>query len=281
MDNIIKDQKQMIQYLHKQAEDHVKTRNMLIEMNEELEKEMNQKDDDINKLKKELKAKDKRLNAFKEDTLNKSVDVDRLLEEIKLLERQNRNKEYTLANIVKENKGLQENLVILEKEKETLKCKIAINDKKLEQNLGDELGILDPRQHNVSPECENKSVKKVDIKKHDENMLCDSLTKKIWKLKELQLEKDMNFQKLKLASDIIYLKEKEVGEIQVCTCRSFCRIFHKKHNWKKPISQVIVEKFRDLDKAYSCKTCDETFKNVDCLKLHVNTIHAQVSSRED
>ena len=75
MDNIIKDQKQMIQYLHKQAEDHVKTRNMLIEMNEELEKEMNQKDDNINKLKTELKAKDKRLNAFKEDTLNKSVDV--------------------------------------------------------------------------------------------------------------------------------------------------------------------------------------------------------------
>ena len=32
MEAILKDQKQMINYLHKQAEDHVKTRNMLIEM---------------------------------------------------------------------------------------------------------------------------------------------------------------------------------------------------------------------------------------------------------
>ena len=160
---------------------------------------------------------------------------------------------------------------------------IAINDIniELEQNLGDELGILDPRQHNVSHECEEKSIKKDDLKKHNENIVCDSLAKQSWKLKELQLKREINFQKLKIASDILYLKEKEVGESQVCACRSFCRIFHKKHNWKKPISKVIVEKFRDLDKAYSCKTCDETFKNVDCLKLHVNTIHAQVSSRED
>ena len=198
-------------------------------------------------------------------------------------ERVNKDKENTLANVVKENKSLQENLVLLEKETEALKKDVAINDKdkELEQNVGDELGILDPRQHNVSHECEEKSIKKDDLKKHNENIVCDSLAKQIWKLKELHLKREINFQKLKIASDILYLKEKEVGESQVCACRSFCRIFHKKHNWKKPASQDIVHQFRDLDTAYCCKMCDKTFKNVDCLKLHENNVHAQVSLRED
>ena len=80
MEEIIKDQKQMLKYLHKQAEEHVKTREMLIQMNEELEKEIVQKDDEIMKLKKELETKDNRWDVFEEDTFNKSVDGDRLLE---------------------------------------------------------------------------------------------------------------------------------------------------------------------------------------------------------
>ena len=121
MEAIIKDQKQMIHYLHTQAADHVKTRTMLIEMNEELEKEIIEKDEIIFKVKNELETKERRLNVYEEDIFNKSVDVDRLLEEIKLLERVNKDKEDTLANVVKENKSSQENLVLLEKETETLK----------------------------------------------------------------------------------------------------------------------------------------------------------------
>jgi hypothetical protein len=181
MEEIIKDQKQMLKYLHKQAEEHVKTREMLIQMNEELEKEIIQKDDEIIKLKKELENKDKRLNGFEEDAFIKSFDVDRLLEEIKLLERVNKDKEDTLANVVEENKSLQEKLVLIKKETDTLTKDIVINDKdkELEHNLGDELGILDPRQHNVSPECEEKSVQIDDLKKHYENIVCDSLAKTI------------------------------------------------------------------------------------------------------
>jgi hypothetical protein len=59
MDKIINDQKHMLKYLHKQAEDCVKTREMVIHMNEEFEKEITQKDDDITKLKKELVTKEK------------------------------------------------------------------------------------------------------------------------------------------------------------------------------------------------------------------------------
>ena len=67
MENIVKDQKQMIDYLHKQAEEHVKTRDMLILMNEELENEINEKDEVIVKIKKDLETKDKRLNVFEEE----------------------------------------------------------------------------------------------------------------------------------------------------------------------------------------------------------------------
>ena len=143
--------------------------------------------------------------------------------------------------------------------------------------MSDELSILDPRLYNVSPECEKKD----DFKSQNNKLACDSLVKKIWKLKEAQLERQKIFQKLKLSSVIIELKEKEAKAIKVCACKSFCRIFHKKHNWKKPASQKIVLKFRSLDTAYPCNTCDKTFENVDCLKLHVKTVHEQVFSRED
>ena len=92
MDAVIKDQKQMINYLHKQAEDHVKTRNMFIEMNEELEKEINGKDEEIMKLKKELR----------QTNLRESNDVYILLEEIAIIKNENQEKEDILAYGVKE-----------------------------------------------------------------------------------------------------------------------------------------------------------------------------------
>ena len=67
MDRIIKDQKQMLDYMHKQAEEHVKTREMLIQMNEELEKEMNEMDKVIFKIKRDLESKEQRLNIFEEE----------------------------------------------------------------------------------------------------------------------------------------------------------------------------------------------------------------------
>ena len=57
MENIVKDQKQMIQYLHKQAEDHIKTREMLIQTNEELEKEIDDKNKKKNKNKEATRIK--------------------------------------------------------------------------------------------------------------------------------------------------------------------------------------------------------------------------------
>ena len=150
MEAVLKDQKQMINYLHKQAEDHVKTRNMLIEMNEELEKEINDKDEEIKRLKKELK----------EEKYKDSNDVYKLLEEIAFIKNVNQEKEDTLADVVKEKQSLQEDLQQLHEEMDVLKGDIAkVRVKEDEQNLGDELGISDPLAINASPACEPSYLK--------------------------------------------------------------------------------------------------------------------------
>ena len=100
MEAFIKDQKQIIHYLHKQAGDHVKTRNVLIQINEELEKEINVKDEEIMRLTKELR----------ETTFKESNDVYKLLEEIEFIKNVNYEKEDTLADVMKENQSLHEDL---------------------------------------------------------------------------------------------------------------------------------------------------------------------------
>ena len=55
----------------------------------------------------------------------------------------------------------------------------------------------------------------------------------------------------------------------------FCRILHAKHNWKESKSQEIYNKLKHLEAAYSCEKCNETFANVDCLKMHVKTVHTE------
>ena len=86
---------------------------------------------------------------------------------------------------------------------------------------------------------------------------------------------------VQIASEILHLKEKEVDKNKFCTCKSFCRIVHQKHNCTNSFSQVIFKKFKTLENSYSCYNCDKTFKNVDCLKLHMKSAHVIESFREE
>ena len=140
------------------------------------------------------------------------------------------------SDVVKQNQNLKENLFQLEQEKEALRVENAKADveEEYETSLSDELGIADPRLHNASPVPEPPS-----FKSHDSlNNHGDSLVKKISKLKQIQLEKSINSKKLKLTSDLLFLKEKEFSRSENCACRTFCRITHKKHNWTKSTSQA-------------------------------------------
>ena len=124
--------------------------------------------------------------------------------------------------------------------------------------------------HNVSPAFEQ-----TNLKDHHKKYHGDTLMKKIWKLKQIQLENSINSQKLKLTSDLLQLKENELSGSLMCACKTYCRITHQKHNWRKSMSQDIFLKFKILDKAFFCESCDKTFQNVDCLKLHMKTFHKE------
>ena len=58
------------------------------------------------------------------------------------------------------------------------------------------------------------------------------------------LELKIHNQQLKLSASLLILKEKEVIEKNKCNCRSYCRIFHFKHNWYKSKCSEILLKFQ-------------------------------------
>ena len=102
MESIIQDQKQMIKYLHKQAQDHVKTREMLTEMNEELEKDIYDKDQENEQLKKELGLKNEKVEAYEEEFRNVKNEKDHLEKLIRTLQKELRSNEIEYHRKVKE-----------------------------------------------------------------------------------------------------------------------------------------------------------------------------------
>ena len=82
------------------------------------------------------------------------------------------------------------------------------NDNQNEQSLGAELGMTNPRLHNVSPasdQCDIDFKREENMKTHEQNYHGKEITKKIWKLKEQQLDQTINSRNLKLASEILHL----------------------------------------------------------------------------
>ena len=275
------DQNSMIKSLNSQVQNHRKERMMLIEMNEDLEKDIIEKEKVINQMKKGLRKATDRVKVFEdefeieydetikirdraelykaqtmeyqkrleraefllnnmekkreisgkvietlqndnkdlkkklEDTVeskSKSIDVDKLIEEIELIKKSNQEKESFLVDIEQEKEMLKQNLFEVEKANEVLKEQLEHKEQETEhvQNLSDELGIRDLRVHNVSPECDPcdmNSTKAEHLQSHDELFHARILVKKIWKLKEIQLEQTINSQKLRLTSDILYIKK--------------------------------------------------------------------------
>jgi hypothetical protein len=111
-----------------------------------------------------------------------------------------------------------------------LKEKVEAIEKKREdvKNLSEELGLSDSRSYNVSSECDpcRKDIRKENHLKMHMKKLLEVESERI------ELEKKVNIQKLKLMGDILKIKKKELSSDYKCNCKSFCRIFHNKHNWK-------------------------------------------------
>ena len=202
------------------------------------------------------------------------------MKEIEHVQKINQKKEDHLNEIEKEKDQLKDKLIELEEEKDAFIEQLVKEETESEsvKNLSGELGVLDQRAHNVSPDENMKSP--THLKNHIGYVHDGSLVKKIWKLKVMQLEQSISSQKLKIASDILNLKEKEASRNQFCKCNTFWSLVHQKHNWKRSVSQDILNKFRLLENSYTCNCCDKTFQNVDCLNLHVRRVHEENFVRE-
>ena len=239
-----------------------------------LEKEKNSSDYSIKYLQKEIEELKKELKEelFEKENNN---DVSNLIKEIESLKRINEEKENMVKELEKDKEIAQSKLEEVKKENSDILEEMNFNEKGFE-SLGEELGIIDPRSHNVSPaseECDKNFPFKPHIEVHKKDLHIKLLDKKVWKMKEMQMEKEISAQHLKLSSDLLHLQQTEQSDRNLCRCRSFCRIFHQKHNWTKPVSLEMVRKYRNLQSSFSCNICDKTFVNVDMLNFHIKTSH--------
>ena len=100
------------------------------------------------------------------------------------------------------------------------------------------------------------------------------------------LEKRVYEQKSNVASSLFKLKKKENEESQLCTCKTYCRIYHKKHNYVKSKSEDLFAKLGMTSenphksiinevcgigarrKQYTCNQCDQIFHKQGHLKKH-------------
>ena len=181
-------------------------------------------------------------------------------------------------------KDIETKLHVVENEKkEILKQLEALEEKKIELNiyieelklvseesesLANELGISDPRSVNVS--TEDVEEKQSSVKEILE-----------MKVREMELEKKIQKQKLKLTINLFKLNEFENQDRGKCYCRGFCRIFHTKHNWEKSLSKELLQRLIPTTPIDSCKDCGKSFGDQNSLKKHIGAVHKVGVRREE
>ena len=187
---------------------------------------------------------------------NNKENISKLLKEIEEIQKVTNLKENKLKEVANEKESVKERLAELERENMELKEKIEKDDSEKEhseiedsRSLSEELGMFDPRSQNVSFECGEDFVN-ADVKVYEQSKNEESLILKM-KLKEIEIEKQVCSQKVKLTADILKLKDIEASLEKRCKCRGFCRIYHSKHNWCISYSKVLVDKLRSIDSKQS------------------------------
>ena len=194
-------------------------------------------------------------------------EIEKLTDEIKVLQTDIEKKESFLSNLINENESIKRELKLLEEENQNTK----ITCNKCRKEYG----------------CQK------DLNSHMETDHIEAIQSLTMKLEELQ--KELSSQKLGLTMNLFNLKEKEEGEKQTCTCKGYCRIYHPKYNWKKskslemftrleslniqPVDQTICIDIGNDDntgaskKSYSCEHCENSFVKVGDLSNHVKKNH--------
>ena len=102
----------------------------------------------------------------------KTSDIVKLINEIEMIQKINQDKETSLDDNQNEKEKLEAKFQKLERENEKLRDERIKRDSENqnEQSLGEELGMINPRLHNVSPasdQCNTNFKTEVQMKTHD------------------------------------------------------------------------------------------------------------------
>ena len=141
------------------------------------------------------------------------------------------------------------------------------------KSIGSDLGISNPCSLNVSIEsdlCNYEFLKRSISENHIQHKEADEQKILYFKMKEVESKKSITGMKFNLLMSAYDLREKESVERHICTFRSYCRIFHKKHNYTKSVGTEVLEKLKSLN---LCEPCDEVFLVVVDVKNHIVLSH--------
>ena len=249
-----------------------KTKNELKESKDVLEQTMQVENEEIEELEIKLKISTRIIEQLKNnvkeleieysDAKKNKLEMENMTKEIVSLRLQTSEYEDLLKNLTVENEATKEEIKRLEIEKDIDELdkieSVAINQKDVTELNKDEsdsdhksedLSIYQEIQNsNFQFRCEmcnNILSTKNDLKVHNINIHEINLLEN----EVMKLESKINKQKMCLTNSILKLKEIELKERFSCKCKSFCRIFHHKHNWSKLKSEDILTAMQDTMKS--------------------------------
>ena len=221
---------------------------------DEYEEAIIDKDDIIRKFEKGKTIADKVIQNFKEklDLQEKDkCDIEKILKEKDELNSEKETLEKEIIEIQKENVLKEENLEAIKLEMNTCKDKLLkLEEKEVEEkNVQTDVFQVNPQESEILATdcdcCGKKFQSTFELERHmEENKR--SATKYLLLSQLQKIETEVLSQKFHLSVKLAKIKEKETNEQNSCMCRSFCRIFHKKHNWKKSETDHILNKMKDL-----------------------------------
>ena len=147
-------------------------------------------------------------------------ELDDLNMEIKCLETRNKEKQEALENLISENEVLKVKLENLKLDEKQIQ---------LEERMNMDIELRSSSKREV---CERVFNDQSEIEEHIKMLHSKPSPKDMWKARLKEMEVNLYAQKFQLSNKLFALKEMESLNKR-CKCRGYCRIYHVKHNFQK------------------------------------------------
>ena len=209
-----------------------------------LEKRVKIQEDLISKLRQNGDPNDEE----KSESSRAKVEIEQLLNEIKLIEKANDEKELMLERFSDENAALVVKLEMIKEKNNDLKTSLQKFQELEEHSVPISEELTDSNfactETFQCEMCEKIFSTKKDLKCHDK-LMHRANVRKLLTGRFNSLKNQVITQKLKISENILSLNMKEHFEIQTCRCKGKCHINHFKHNWVKHRSRDLHKEMKN------------------------------------